>query len=132
MTQVLKLSPPHAHAAPALLWVVIRLVAQGDTLLPELAQALAVDLDDAGAGRRQGVLLEDSAQVVEQPGDGEHHPRRPEVALPIQEEVGIPVPLCGGLPEPLGRLLLVTGNRLPLQVQLAQHVLGVGVALLGR
>ena len=65
MTQVLKLSPPHAHAAPALLWVVVRLVAQGDALLPELAQALAVDLDDAGAGGRQGVLPEDPAQVVQ-------------------------------------------------------------------
>ena len=96
------------------------------------ATVIAVDLDDAGAGGRQGVLPEDPAQVVEQPGDGEHHPGRPEVALPIQEEVGIPVPLCGGPSEPLHGLFLVTGNRLPLQVQLAQHVLGEGIAPLGR
>ena len=95
MTQVLKLSPPHAHVAPALLWVVIWLVAQSDALLSELAQALAVDLDDAGAGGRHGVLLEYPAQVVEQPGDGEHHPGRPKVVLPVQEELGIPVSLCG-------------------------------------
>ena len=46
-------------------------MAQGDTLLPELQQALAVDLEYAGASCRHGVLLEDPAQVVEQPGDGE-------------------------------------------------------------
>ena len=86
---------PHSYTAPALLRVVVRFVAQGDALLPELPQALAVDLEHTGAGCGQGVLPEDSAQVVEQPGDREHHPGRPEVALPIQEELGIPVALRG-------------------------------------
>lgn len=86
---------PHSYTAPALLRVVVRFVAQGDALLPELQQALAVDLEYAGASCRHGVLLEDPAQVVEQPGDGEHHPGRPKVVLPVQEELGIPVSLCG-------------------------------------
>ena len=86
---------PHSYTAPALLWVVVRLVAQGDALLPELAQALAVDLEYAGVSSRHGVLLEYQAHEVEQPGHGEHHPGRPKVVLPVQEELGIPVSLCG-------------------------------------
>ena len=86
---------PHSYTAPAMFRLVVRLVAQSDTLIPELPQALAVDLDGAGADCRQGVLPEDPAQVVEQPGDGEHHPGRPKVVLPVQEELGIPVSLCG-------------------------------------
>ena len=56
---------PHSYTAPAMLRLIVRLVAQGDALLPELPQALAVDLDDARAGGRQGVLPENPAQVVE-------------------------------------------------------------------
>ena len=86
---------PHSYTAPALLRVVVRFVAQSDALIPELAQALAVDLEYAGVSCRHGVLLEYPAQVVEQTSDGKHYPRRPEIVLPIQEELGIPVPLCG-------------------------------------
>ena len=47
--------------------MIIRLVAEGDTLLPHLRQPLAVDLDTVGSGSR-GVVSENIAHVVEQPG----------------------------------------------------------------
>ena len=47
--------------------VIVRLVAEGDTLLPHLRQPLAVDLDTVGSGSR-GVVSENIAHVVEQPG----------------------------------------------------------------
>lgn len=50
--------------------MVVRLVAEGDALLPQLRQPLAVDLDTGGSGSR-GVVTEDIAHVVEQPGGGQ-------------------------------------------------------------
>ena len=50
--------------------VIIRLVAEGDAFLPQLRQPLAVDLDAVGSGSR-GVVPEDIAHVVEQPGGGQ-------------------------------------------------------------
>ena len=50
--------------------MVIRLVAEGDALLPQLRQPLAVDLDAVGSGSR-GVVPKDIAHVVEQPGGGQ-------------------------------------------------------------
>ena len=47
--------------------MVIRLVAEGDALLPQLRQPLAVDLNAVGSGSR-GVVPKDIAHVVEQPG----------------------------------------------------------------
>ena len=50
--------------------MIVRLVAEGDALLPQLRQPLAVDLDTGGSGSR-GVVPEDIAHVVEQPGGGQ-------------------------------------------------------------
>ena len=47
--------------------MVIRLVAKGDALLPQLRQPLAVDLDAGGSGSR-GVVPKNIAHVIEQPG----------------------------------------------------------------
>ena len=47
--------------------MVVRLVTEGDALLPQLSQPLAVDLDAVGSGGR-GVVPENIAHVVEQPG----------------------------------------------------------------
>ena len=47
--------------------MVIRLVTEGDAFLPQLRQPLAVDLNAGGNGGR-GVVPEDIAHVVEQPG----------------------------------------------------------------
>ena len=50
--------------------MIVRLVAEGDALLPQLRQPLAVDLNAVGSGSR-GVVPEDIAHVVEQPGGGQ-------------------------------------------------------------
>ena len=47
--------------------VIVQLVAEGDALLPQLRQPLAVDLNAVGSGSR-GVVSENIAHVVEQPG----------------------------------------------------------------
>ena len=51
-------------------FVIVRLVAEGDALLPQLRQPLAVDLNAVGSGSR-GVVPKDIAHVVEQPGGGQ-------------------------------------------------------------
>ena len=48
-------------------FMVVRLVSEGDALTLKLLQPLAVDLDTSGSGSR-GVVPEDIAHVVEQPG----------------------------------------------------------------
>ena len=48
-------------------FMIVRLVTEGDALLPQLRQPLAVDLD-AGGNEIRGVVPEDIAHVVEQPG----------------------------------------------------------------
>ena len=47
--------------------MIVRLVTEGDALLPQPRQPLVVDLDTVGSGS-QGVVPEDIAHVVEQPG----------------------------------------------------------------
>ena len=50
--------------------MIVRLVAEGDAFLPQLRQPLAVDLNAVGSGSR-GVVPEDIAHVVVQPGGGQ-------------------------------------------------------------
>ena len=50
--------------------MIVRLVTEGDALLPQPRQPLVVDLDTVGSGS-QGVVPEDIAHVVEQPGGGQ-------------------------------------------------------------
>ena len=45
-------------------FMVVRLMAEGDALLPQMRQPLAVDLDTVGSGSR-GVVPKDIAHVVE-------------------------------------------------------------------
>ena len=47
--------------------MIVRLVAEGDALLPQPRQPLAVDLNAGGNGGR-GAVPENIAHVVEQPG----------------------------------------------------------------
>ena len=47
--------------------MIVRLVTEGDALLPQPRQPLAVDLDAGGSGSR-GIVPKDIAHVVEQPG----------------------------------------------------------------
>ena len=60
----------HRKSLLLLQLVIIRLVAEGDALLPQPRQPLAVDLDTVGSGSR-GVVPKDIAHVVEQPGGGQ-------------------------------------------------------------
>lgn len=57
----------HRKALLLLRLMVVRLVAEGDALLPHLRQPLAVDLNAVGSGSR-GVVPKDISHVVEQPG----------------------------------------------------------------
>ena len=57
----------HRKSLLLLQLMVIRLVTKGDALLPQPCQPLAVDLDAVGSGSR-GIVPENIAHVVEQPG----------------------------------------------------------------
>ena len=105
------------------------LVAHSNFLFLNFSPKFAVHLQ-AGAGPGQGVILEDSAHVVEQAGGRQHNGGRTEVTLPFQEELSVLVPLGGGAAEPDHRLSLVVSHALSCEVQLAQHILGILVARL--
>ena len=47
--------------------MIVRLVAEGDALLPQLGQPFVVDLDTGGSGD-WCIVPKDIAHVVEQPG----------------------------------------------------------------
>ena len=60
--------------------VIVRLVAEGDALLPQLSQPLAVDLNAVGSGSR-GVVPEYIAHVVEQSCGRQYDRRRTLLAM---------------------------------------------------
>lgn len=124
-TQFLRLL--HGQIGPLLL-VVIRLVAQGDALLLQLLQPFPVDLNTSGAGLRDGVVPEDPAHVMEQPGHCQHRRGRTVFLQMVQKVLCILTALLGGLGQPICGFLLVAGNLLTSKVQLAQHILGVVVS----
>ena len=70
----------------------------------------------AGARSGQGVILKDSAHMVEQVGGRQHNGGRTEGILPFQEELSVLVPLGGGPSEPVRRLGLILLHTLPHQV----------------
>ena len=63
-------------------FMVVRLVAEGDALLPQLGQPFVVDLDTVGSGSR-GVVPKNIAHVVEQPGSRQQNVGRWQVLLPF-------------------------------------------------
>ena len=65
-------------------------------LFLKLLQPFAVDLDAAGVGLRQGVLLEDTAHVVEQTGDAQEHIGRSATVLLLEKRFGIGITLHSG------------------------------------
>ena len=75
--------------------MVIGFVAHGDLLLPELRQPLSVDLDTTRDGRSWRLLLENTAHVMEQLGDGQHDQGRFQVIPAIQEKLSVLISLCG-------------------------------------
>ena len=68
--------------------MVIRLVPHRQPPLPELASALAVDLQSAVHRIRLTGVLKDPAHVVEQAGGRQHDGGRMEGVLPFEEEQG--------------------------------------------
>jgi len=110
--------------------MVIRLVAEGDALLPHLRQPLAVDLDTVGSGSR-GVVPKDIAHVVEQPGGRQQDGGRLLFAAlhAFHEKFRIAVAVISRRREPFVGGVWVLGNALTHEGQLAQQVLGVGVSI---
>ena len=96
-------------------FMIVRLVTEGDALLPQLYQSLAVDLDAVGSGGR-GVVPENIAHVVQQARGRQQAIGRRHFLLPfhaVKEVPGVfvavllrhgkPV-LCGlsfGMPSPM-------------------------------
>ena len=107
--------------------MVVRFMTQGHALLLQLFQPLAVDLDSTGPGLGDGVVPEDPAHVMEQPGHCQHRRGRTVFLQMVQKVLCILIALLGGLGQPICGFLLVAGNLLTSKVQLAQHILGVGV-----
>ena len=70
----MRLHSAHGHAALGLI-VVVRLVAHGDLLRPDLSEQLSVHTMSRRCGRRHGVVLEYLPQVVKQLGGGQKHMR---------------------------------------------------------
>ena len=78
--------------------VVIGLVAHGDFLLSDFSSQLTVHKGDPAA-RRRGLLLEDAAHVMEEPGGAGEEGGR--VIHVVEEKEGIPIALLRRLREPL-------------------------------
>ena len=81
------------RAAVSLILMVIRLVAQSDTLSLELLAPLPVNLQAALIGLRQSVVTEDPAHVMEHPTDAQHQGRLCRSILPFHKEPCIVVSL---------------------------------------
>ena len=110
--------------------MIIRLVTEGDALLPQLRQPLAVDLDTGGSGSR-GVVPKDIAHVVEQPGGGQQDGGRLLFAAlhAFHEKFCIAVAVIPRRRKPFVGGVRVLGNALAHEGQLSQEVLCVGVSI---
>ena len=109
--------------------MVIGLVAHGDLLLSDLSPQLTVHKGDSAA-RRRGLLLEDAAHVVEEPGGAGEEGGR--VIHVVKEKPGVLIALFRRQCEPADGGFPVLGNILAQQVQLSEGILGVLVSLLRR
>ncbi len=109
--------------------MIVRLVAEGDALLPQPRQPLAVDLDAVGSGSR-GVVSENIAHVVEQPGGGQQDGGRLLFAAlhAFHEKFRVGVAAVVRLCEPLVGSIGVLLNTFPREVQLSQQILCVFTA----
>ena len=75
--------------------MIVRLVAHGDFLFSELYQPLSVDPDSARNSRDWHLLLEDTANVMEQSRDGQHGRGRLQIISALQEKLSVLVTLSG-------------------------------------
>ena len=110
--------------------MVIRLVTEGDALLPQQRQPLAVNLDAVGSGSR-GVVPEDIAHVVEQPGGRQQDGGRLLFAAlhAFHEKFRVGVAVIPRRREPFIGGVHVLWNALAHEGQLSQEVLCVGVSI---
>ena len=79
--------------------MVIRLVAHSNALLHELLSALPVDVQSSPR-LGQSMIFKDSAHVIEQPGDRQHHRGLVEIVSLLQEKLSILISLDCGTAEP--------------------------------
>lgn len=75
--------------------MVVQFVPHGDLLFSELCQQLPVDLDTTRDSRSWHLLLEDTANVMEQSRDGQHDRRRLQIIPVVQEKLSVLIPPCG-------------------------------------
>lgn len=122
----------HGHTAPALFHVVVRLVTHGDLLFLYPAPQLAVGVLDLGAVHRSGAVLEDTPYRMEQTVYRQNGGGQGGTILPLQQNLGVSVPLLRRLGQLVDGLSHVPGDILALPVQFAQQIFSVGIARLGR
>ena len=103
---------------------------EGDALLPQPRQPLAVDLDTVGSGSR-GVVPKDISHVVEQPGGRQQDGGRLLFAAlhAFHEKFCIAVAVIPRRREPFVGGVHVLRNALTHEGQLAQQVLCVDVSI---
>ena len=111
--------------------MIILLVAMGEALLPQLLTPLTVGMDEPCAALWQRVVLEDIRHVVEQPCHRKEYLRRCRSTLPFQKALCVAVSLLCRQGQPLDALLFVTLDHLPLEQQLPQQILRMGIPGLG-
>ena len=107
--------------------MIVLLVAVGEAFLPQLFTEFAVGMDEPRAALRQGVLLKDIRNMVEQSCHCEKYFRRCRSALPFQKTLCVAVPLLRRLGQPLDAFLLVLVDDLALKQQLPQQILRMGI-----
>lgn len=77
--------------------MIVRLVAEGNSLIAELLQPLFVDSESNVTRFRQRVVAEDICHVVEQAGGCEQDGGRLNAVDVVQQELRVSVSLIGGL-----------------------------------
>ena len=107
--------------------MVIWLVAHGDFLFSDLPPQLAVHKADPSC-RAWGLIPEDVPHVAEEPG-GAGEQRRCVVHV-AEEILGVLITLFRSLGEPVNGGVPVLGDVLPQQIQLAESILRVLIAML--
>ena len=116
----------HGHTTPALLLVIIRLVAHSDLLLLNLAKPFAVNVVNVYPRRRWRRSLPDNLGHCTEQMDSAEQGRRIMLRLHVvEEELCVLMPLACGLGEPVLCCGIVLLHILSQKMQLAQEVLGL-------
>ena len=110
--------------------MVIFLVTQCDALSLEFFQPLTIDLNAAGTGLRQRVVLEDPSHVMEQSGNTQKYIGRQIAVLPVQQCISIGVALVCRFGQPVNAHISIVLHTLSHKIHFAEHVLGVLVSVL--